>query len=102
MATAQGLKATHEVDYKVTSVDGHIQQVDNRVQGVGSHVQQVDDKVQGVDDKVQQVTYDIGYQKRSLLSTSSDWQGWLNRSHRGSGTEGPSKLALSPGSICKL
>ena len=109
MAAAQGLKATHEVDHKVKSVDDHIQQVDDRVQGISSHVQQVDDKVQGVDDKVQgvddkvqQVTYDIGDQKRSSLSTSSGWQGWLNCSHRGSATEGPQKLARSPGSICKL
>ena len=102
MAAAQGLKATHEVDYKVKSVDDHIQQVEDRVQGVGSHVQQVDDKVQGVDDKVQQVIYDIGDQKRSSLSAPSDWQGWLICSHRGSATEGPQKLALPPGSICKL
>ena len=45
MAAAQGLKATHEVDDKVKTVEG-------RVQGVNDKVQGVDNKVQGVDDRV--------------------------------------------------
>ena len=45
MAAAQGLKATHEVDDKVKTVEG-------KVQGVGDKVQGVDDRVRDVDDKI--------------------------------------------------
>jgi hypothetical protein len=45
MAAALSLKATHEVDDNVKTVEG-------KVQGVGEKVQGVDDKVRDVDDKI--------------------------------------------------
>ena len=76
MASAQGLKATHDVDEKVHAIDDKAQSIDNKVQVVDDKVQGVDDKVQGVDDRmrdvddkidfiIEQVADNIGDQKRS-------------------------------------
>jgi len=52
MAAAQGLKATHEVDDKVKTVEGKVQGVDDKVQGVDNRVRDVDDKIDLVIDGV--------------------------------------------------
>ena len=52
MAATQGLKATHEVDDKVKTVEGKVQGVDNKVQGVDDRVRDVDDKIDLVIDGV--------------------------------------------------
>jgi hypothetical protein len=45
MAAAQGLKATHEVDDKVKTVEGKVQGVDDKVQGVDDRVRDVIDLI---------------------------------------------------------
>ena len=52
MAAAQGLKATHEVDDKVKTVEGKVQGVDDKVQGVDDIVRDVDDKIDLIIDGV--------------------------------------------------
>ena len=52
MAAAQGLKATHEVDDKVKTVEGKVQGVDDKVQGVDDRVRDVDDKIDLIIDGV--------------------------------------------------
>ena len=52
MAAAQGLKATHEVDDNVKTVEGKVQGVDDKVQDVDNEVQGVDDRVRDVDGKI--------------------------------------------------
>ena len=56
MAAAQGLKATHEVNNKVQSIDNHVQQVDDKVGGVNNRIQQVAD---GIDDQKRSLSYRI-------------------------------------------
>ena len=53
MATAQGLRATHEVDSKVQGVDDKVQDVNKKVQGVEDIVRDVDNKIDVVIDGVQ-------------------------------------------------
>ena len=55
MTAAQGLKATHDVDDKVQTIEGTVLAVDDKVKTVEGKVQGVDDKVQVVDNKVQGV-----------------------------------------------
>ena len=55
MATAQGLKATHEVDDKVQAIDDKAHSIDNKVQVVDDTVHAIDDKVEAVDTNVKSV-----------------------------------------------
>jgi hypothetical protein len=52
MATAQVLKATHNVDYRVKRMADKVVGVDDRVVDIDNRVASVDDRVKAVDDKV--------------------------------------------------
>ena len=53
MASAEGLKATHDVDDKVQAVDDKVQDVNDKMQGVDNRVRDVRDKIDLIIDGVQ-------------------------------------------------
>jgi len=47
MATAEGLKATHDIDNKLEDISDKVKGVDNKIQGVHVRVKDVDDQIAG-------------------------------------------------------
>ncbi|KAF8492083.1 hypothetical protein F5888DRAFT_1860114 [Russula emetica] len=71
MATAQVLKATHNVDDRVKGVADKVVGVDDRVADIDDRVASVDDRVKAVDDKVASVI-DDGKEARVVMQQAAD------------------------------